>query len=314
MKKALAFLCSIALILPMLASCSLEKDGGQAFYSFKDSLGSTVCLKERPKKVAILFSSYAEIWQIAGGRVDITVKDAIDAGYATDEAVIVHSGSGHSGINRELLVAASPDLVIGTADYPDQVDVCSFTASLGIPSALFRVESFADYLNVLKIFTDILGTPERYEAYGTEVAAEIRMLKDSFSLKNERNLLFLRATKSTLKPMRSDGHFAAGMLTELGLENIADGAGDIIGGNLLEYAVRCDPCYVFVTLMGDEEEAISYAEAELLKPGWSNLSAVRGSRVIYLPKALFQYKPNSRWAEAYRYLINEINERENFHD
>ena len=39
------------------------------------------------------------------------------------------------------------------------------------------------------------------------------------------------------------------------------------------------------------------------------LSAVKGGRCHYLPKELFQYKPNARWAEAYEYLIDLLYEK-----
>ncbi len=44
-------------------------------------------------------------------------------------------------------------------------------------------------------------------------------------------------------------------------------------------------------------------------PAWSERSAVKNSRYIYLPKDLFHYKPLNRWDESYAYiaklLLNE---------
>ena len=36
--------------------------------------------------------------------------------------------------------------------------------------------------------------------------------------------------------------------------------------------------------------------------GWRDLEAVKNGRCTYLSKDLFHYKPNARWAEAYRVL------------
>ena len=44
-------------------------------------------------------------------------------------------------------------------------------------------------------------------------------------------------------------------------------------------------------------------ESLVSDPVWSTLTAVKEGRVYLLPKDLFQYKPNSRWDEAYGYLI-----------
>ena len=36
--------------------------------------------------------------------------------------------------------------------------------------------------------------------------------------------------------------------------------------------------------------------------GWKDLAAVREKNYAFLPKELFHFKPNARWAEAYAYL------------
>ena len=62
-------------------------------------------------RTACLNSSLADLWSLAGGSVDITVQEAVDRGFADDEAIIVDSASGRN-INTEILVSAEPDLVI----------------------------------------------------------------------------------------------------------------------------------------------------------------------------------------------------------
>ena len=44
---------------------------------------------------------------------------------------------------------------------------------MGITVAYFDVDNFEDYLNLLKICTDITGRADLYEANGTAVADEI---------------------------------------------------------------------------------------------------------------------------------------------
>ena len=45
--------------------------------TFTDSVGNLVTLNKKPEKVAVLFSSFADIWVSAGGRVDITVGESV---------------------------------------------------------------------------------------------------------------------------------------------------------------------------------------------------------------------------------------------
>ncbi len=302
-------------ILALTASCSAPEVGGKDYYSFTDHTGREVNLDKAPTRVAILFSSYAEIWQIAGGRVDVTVADSVERGFADADAVIVDGGAGHTTIDTELLVASSPDFVVGTADYPVQVAACELLAEQGIPTALFKVENFDGYLSVLRIFTDILGTEEKYAAFGTNIKAEIDNYRDTVSnyLKNnpakKQKMLFIRAGSSarSTKAKRAEDHFACAMLEELGLCNIADAAPVLLDGLSVEEIVSVDPEWIFVSMMGESEEAVKSNVGSLLaRDGYSSLNAVEGERVEFLPKNLFHYKPNHRWAEAYRFLIEAV--------
>ena len=314
MNSAQKLLISLTLVIAILtlASCVGGSSAGGDFYTFTDDLGREVSLDAPPRRVAVLFSSYAEIWQIAGGEVSITVADSVERGFADESCVIVDGGAGHTTLNTELLLASMPDLVIGTADYPIQVEACELLASKGIPAALFEVEEFEDYLRVLKIFTDILGTEEKYIEHGTAVKERIDGYLAAVSEYLDENpetktkMLFIRAgsTPRSTKAKRAEDHFACAMLSELGLYNIADSAPILLDGLSLEEIVMADPEYIFVSMMGESEDAVRQnVESILSKDGYSNLDAVASGRVEFLPKSLFHYKPNHRWAEAYLYLI-----------
>ena len=89
---------------------------------------------------------------------------------------------------------------------------------------------------------------------------------------------------------------------DLGTENIADKAPVLLEGLSTEEVLLSDPDAILFTTMGDESAGVAYMESLLADPVWSSLRAVREGEVHQLPKDLFQYKPNSRWAEAYAYL------------
>ena len=308
MKTWVSLLLSIALALG-LCSCFSEKAPDGDGYSFTDSEGTRVTLTEKPVRVAVLFSSYAEVWQTAGGTVAVTVGDTVERGFAPEGTPLVDAGAGHTAIDRETLVALEPDFVIGTRDFAVQREVCEFMRSVGVPSAVFSVESFEDYLYMLKIFTDIQKTPDRYEKFGTEVGERIEAEREraggSFAGKT---LLFIRAGTSarSVKAKRRDDHFACAMIEELGFYNVANDAPELSDGISEEAVLSADPCYIFVSFMGDEDAARAYV-TELFKSGaYKNLSAVKAGRVIFLPKSLFHYKPCSRWDSAYKYIIDSL--------
>ena len=82
----------------------------------------------------------------------------------------------------------------------------------------------------------------------------------------------------------------------------------MLDGLSFEEILNQDPDYIFISTMGDPEAAFSYMDSLLQKPQWQALSAVQNGRVFYLPKELFQFKPNARWDEAYAYLIGLLNQ------
>ena len=278
-------------------------------YSFTDDTGEVVTLDAEPTKVAVLFSSYAEIWTDAGGSVAVTVAETVERGFADDSVTVIDPGSGHSTIDLEALISAEPDFVIGTTDYAGQVDAVSFCRGVGIPAALFRVECFDDYLDVLEIFCDIAGSPENYELYGTSVESEIDALFDAVGEYLESadapDILFVRAgsTDSSTKAKTAADNFACAMLDELGVNNIADERGELTGALSLEAIIEADPDYMFITTMGNEAAAIEHMDSMLTSEGWRELSCVKEANYTYLPKELFHFKPNSRWADAYKMLV-----------
>lgn len=278
------------------------------YYRFTDSVGNEVILEEKPIKVCVLFSSYADIWCLSGGKVDITVGEAVERGFAEPTAVLVDAVAGHTTINLELLAAEEPDLVIGTADYACQVEACAFMASRGIPSALFKVEEFDDYLDVLKIFCDINGTSENYVTYGENVKNEIETLLETVNSLEPayKKILFMRAgsTAKSTKAKNSQDNFACKMLTELGTINIADEASTLLDGLSMETIIDENPDFVFISSMGDAAASREYVTSLFENDVWQRLDCIKNGNYAFLPKELFHFKPNANWNTAYKYLIN----------
>ena len=298
---------TILLCLLLLTGCAPVKTAGEG-YSFTDDTGTVVTVPENPKTVAVLLSSLADLWITAGGEVDITVGETVERGFADESVILVDAGAGKT-IDIEGLIGAKPDFVIYSADLAGQLECADTLRTAGIPAAGFTVETFDDYLRVLKICTDILGTPERYEQYGTELKAEIDdMIAAAQTLEDQPDILFVRAGSSAkfTKAKTVENHFVCAMLKDLGTYNIAEKAPILLDGLSMEEILISDPDFILFTTMGDAAAGQSYMESLLSDSVWQTLTAVKAGRVYQLPKELFQYKPNARWGEAYAYLIELI--------
>ena len=255
-----------------------------------------------PERVAVLFSSLAEIWLDAGGEIAVTVGETVERGFAPEGTPLVDEGAGKT-INLELLVSLEPDLVIASADIPAQAEAAEILEKAGIPVRLFRVESFVDYLTVLESMTQITGNRSAYEN-GLALAKQIEVLLAASAGKNPGTILFIRAgsTDASTKAKLAEDHFACAMLEEFGCHNIAADAPVLLDGLSMEAVLLADPDYIFFSLMGKEETALAHVRSLLEGEVWGQLTAVRNGKVTILPKELFHYKPCSRWPEAYRFL------------
>lgn len=312
-KKLACFLILTALTLCFCACYAdvPEPPINKVYYSFEDDLGNDIVLYWKPTQVAVLFSSFAEVWELAGGKTSVTVGESVERGFADHSAVLVDEGAGKT-INTESLVAAGPDFVICSADIPAQTEAAELLNDVGIPAACFHVDTFEEYLNMLKVCTDITGDKEAYQKNGKEVAERIDNMIGALSGDpKEKNILFIRAgsSASATKAKTAEDHFAAAMLKQLGTYNIAENAPVLLDGLSIEEIITADPDFIFIATMGKEEAAMTYMDSVLSELAWQSLTAVRQGDYCYLPKDLFQFKPNAKWDEAYQYLIDLIYEK-----
>lgn len=301
--KIFSFLLAVTLIF---CSCN-SLTGSKEYYSFTDATGQKITLYSKPERVAVLLSSFSEIWTIAGGRVDITVGETVERKICDNTVLLVDEGAGKT-INTELLTSFKPDFIIGSADIVGHNDAFNRLKNTVAPFCLLRVESFEDYLSVLKIFCDINNTPENFQKYGLEVKQKIDDLLIKTKEKTSEKVLFIRSGSSisSLKAKSSSEHFAAAMLKELNALNIADNAPILLDGLSHEEVLIQNPEYIFVSTMGNEKAAKNLVTERFKSKEWQTISAIKNNKVIFLEKELFQYKPNHRWYEAYLTLATKL--------
>lgn len=272
--------------------------------SFTDSLGQTISL-EPPRRVAALIGSFADVWCLSGGE-DSLVAAAHDAwtSFDLDLGPKTADLGAIKEPNLEVLLASQPDLILASCNTQADLELRETFARAGIPAAYFDVQTFDDYLNMLEICTRLTGHPERYTAYGTDVAAqaEAAIARQDGSAPS---VLCIRATGVSCKVKGSTDNVLGEMLADLGCVNVADGS-SLLEDLSLEAILAADPAYIFAVLQGaDQTDARRTLEATLLSnPAWSQLRAVCENRFYVLDHRLYNLKPNARWGEAYEKLAD----------
>lgn len=122
--------------------------------------------------------------------------------------------------------------------------------------------------------------------------------------KEYRILLMMASAKSIT--VRGSDSTVGEMLENLHTINISDIESSTLDSKAfsIEKIIAEDPDFIFVQTTGSDKEKI----LERLKkdvetnPAWGSLTAVKNDRYIFLPKELYMYKPNHRYAEAYEGL------------
>ncbi len=300
----LAFLCLIS-----ASSCSKPKEAGSTEEpaSFTDALGRAVTINKKPERVAALLGSFADLWCLAGGEICAATDDAAED-FGLDSEDLISLGGAHSP-SAELLLSANPDLVLASSSTPSHVNMRESLAQAGITVAYFDVDSFEDYLSMLKICTELTGCAENYEKYGTKIGEEIQAVKDEFQNKKLKNshktVLVLRISSGLVKAKSSKGTVLGEMLADLGCINLADLDNALTEHLNVEYIMQQNPHRILVVTMGDEEKAKKNFQSLMEEnPAWSSLEAVKENRMHILDQSLFNQKPNDRWAIAYETLAN----------
>lgn len=292
-----------------LSVCGAEEEKAEISaeeITFTDDLGRevTVC---QPERVAALIGSYADVWYQAGGTVCASAEDAWEDFEFSMPEDAVNLGMTKEP-SMEKLFEAQPDFIIASTKTQANMNMLDTLETAGIPAAYFEVFNFKDYLDMLKICTEITGREDLYEENGLKVQEQIEEVLELSEkrLENEEapKILVLVASASSIRAKNSQSGVLAQMLNDLGCINIADNQETLLENLSVEYILKEDPEYIFTVQSGSDTEGTEKALNELMGEGsaWSILTAVQEGKVYHMDKRLYNLKPNARWGEAYEGL------------
>ena len=309
MKRLTASL--LALLLFFLCGCTAQENTETAPTSaetvtFTDALDRVVTLSRQPQRVAALLGSFADVWLLSGGTLCAAPEDAWDD-FGLELGDAVHLGGAHSP-SLETLLSANPDFVSASASTAADVEMQEVLENAGIPTAYFDVDCFADYLEMLRICTDITGRKDLYRQNGTELQERIDAVREDCLRadlsEHERTVLLLRTSSGSVKAKGSEGTILGEMLSDLGCINIADRDDTLTDSLSVESVMRQNPYRIFVVTMGNDTQKAMENLTNMMdeNPAWGTLDAVRENRLYVMERKLFNTKPNAKWAESYEEL------------
>ena len=269
-----------------------------------DDLGRSVTIERQPQRVAALIGSFADIWCLAGS-ADSLAAAADDTFRKFDLPIspdTINLGA-TKDISLEKRLAAQPQLVIASCSTAEQVALEPMLSQMGLNTVYFDVDSFEDYLRMLRVCTQITGCDENYARYGEDVQAQVdaaRARADG----SRPTVLYVRATGSSCRVKGSEGSVLGEMLHAMDCANIADSEESLLENLSIEAILEADPDFIFVVEQSaDPDAAKAVLEKTLFSsPAWQTLTAVREGRVHVMDGSLFNLKPNSHWGEAYEQL------------
>lgn len=255
---------------------------------------------ESPKNVVALSKSCAQMWILSGGKIAGTTDDALEL----EEAKNAESVGTLTTASLEAIIALNPQLVLLTLDIPVHKTLNANLKSLDYKTYVVDVKNFSDYEKVMKDFTDLTGRRDLYKKNVEDVKEEIQKIISSAKTNFEKTYYFIRVSSAKNKILKD--HFGNEIFENLGLKSIVQDF-NLLDEYSVEQLLVQNPDYIFVVTQGNEKKAMeSFKTSYESNPVWKELKAVKENHVVILPKNLFNYKPNDKWAEAYRFAYDKI--------
>lgn len=260
-RRSLPFL----LVLTFLVACG----GGDATGTHTDDLGRPVWLEGTPRQVVGLAPNLTELIASASG-FDRLAGAALADDFPPEVASMPRFQT--LPLDREALVALSPDLVFGTVGVNSPQDLDAL-ADLGLPSYAFEFDALDDVPRVLRTLDTLLGSSRGHlvaEEFETRLAAVRRATAGQAP---RRVLLLIGADDGALYAFGRDS-YASEIIRFAGGDNATDRfPGDAAQPSVEEVLAR-PPDVIFLATEGD-------ARAELIDavPALASLTAVQEGRV-----------------------------------
>lgn len=283
MKTRLLLLCAAAALA--VTACGGGDDPVAA-----TTTSTTAADAEPPERIVSLSPTATEMLYAIGAGDQVT---AVDKSSTYPEGTPVTDISGFRP-NVEAVIGLEPDLVVLGRELPELEDALeTIDVPVVVNPAAVEIDDVYEQL-------ENLGEATGHRDEAADVADDIREGLDAVVAEADGRLdgLTYYYELTTDYYSATSDTFIGALLELLGLENIADRAGDTGDGYpqlSAEFIVEQNPDLVLLAEPGQDEKTVA------ARPGWSGMKAVSGGGVIPLDPDLA-----SRWGPRMVLLLESV--------
>lgn len=289
----LLLLCLLLIALTTVLGCAgkdhdlsnrkAQKIADQEFpVTIKDDLGRQVTLQSKPERIISVAPSHTEILFAlgAGNRV---VGVTTYCNYP-EEAQSREKIGGFSSPSLEKIITLRPDLVLV---YDKQQTLIQGLDNAGVPVMAFSPESINETMATIKLIGQATGTNDAASTLNADlqkridaVAARVRTIPETQKLRVYYELWY--------EPLMSAGPdtLAGDLIEKAGGKSITADAREDYPEFSEEVILSRDP-QVMLHTYGHDSKDVPDAAIIAQRPGWSELSFVKTSRIYSLDADLF---------------------------
>ncbi len=302
MRRLLALLLPLCLLLSAGCSPAEKPASSQAAYTVTDSRGRTVTLPGKATRVILLAPSFLSLMHAAGGDF-IAWADSPQGdvpAYAQGKDTVGYSFQ----VNVETLISKKPDLVIGLPGLHDRL--ADVLAQNGIPLLLLSVSSAQEIQDAVTLMGNVTGHAEEGRRAAAALQEDVEKAASAMP-KEEKTCAIIHGTPHGIT-LEGKGTIATEVASLLHIRNVF-----LLSDHMklppfsLESLADRDPDIIFLTtmVMPGKEEAV-FQSALLSQPAWTSLRAVREGHVYLLPQRLFLTSPGMDYPEAVKYMAGIV--------
>lgn len=257
-----------------------------------DTSAGSVTIADRPTRIVSMSPSATEtLFAIGAGDQVIAVDKNSNFPQEAPEGVLDAYEP-----NVEAVIAQEPDLVVLSNDANDLV------SSLEAVDITVLLEEAPEDLDGVVDQVEDLGLATGHRAEAEELAATMREDLERITAGTDAEGLTYYYELDQRYFSQTSRTFLGTLIGELGLENIADDAGDGSDYPQLsaEHIIREDPDLI---LLADTKCCQQSAETVAARPGWAQLTAVSNGAVVELDDDIA-----SRWGPRIVDLVRQVAE------